>query len=147
MRIGPCIALLAFALPATAQEPIEYACSSSFSTVLKLSGDEDDVFTLTRHNDVETYKLELVSATEELWQAIFKNLSTSESSEYLCIKRANYPNLREPPVTYSCTSTTTQLFFNSTNHTFIQVDLFSASSMPDMFPTTRGECHEMSASP
>jgi hypothetical protein len=144
MRIGLYIALLAFSLPAAAQEPVAYACSSSYSTAFMLPGEEqDDFFTLTRHNDVETYKLELVSTSEVVSQATFQNLSTTESSEYICIKRSNYPNLREPPVTYSCVSDTTQLFFNSTNHTFIQVDLFSVSSIPNMFPLVRGECHEM----
>lgn len=140
----PLVLLLALSSSALGQEPREYACSSIYSAQLVAPSETEELISLGRDTEIETYKLIVVETNEVASLITFEELSDSKSTSYFCMKRSSYPNLREPPVTYSCTSDTTQFFFNSTNHIFMQIDLFSASLGP-VFPFLKGKCSESKA--
>ena len=140
LKFTALITSFVFFYPSSAQETQEFSCISNYEKQVTTITELDRI-PMEADEDETELKLTILSTGENVVAMNVENITSSSSTSYICFMRSNYPNLRNPPSTYSCASENTQLFFNSSSGVLFTFSPLTATGVgPDMFPLLKAKC-------
>ena len=137
--------LMAFSSAWSADAPQlqEYACGINYSKYMPYTLDLEQIVPPGSSAELQNLKISLMNPNDGTGIAFISliNLEDQTTDSYICSVRSNYPNLREPPTTYSCASSTSQLMFDSNSGKIAIAELLSVvASNPFGFKFKSGRC-------
>ena len=140
LRFTVLIISFVFFYSSSAQGTQEFSCVSNYKKQVTTITELDRI-PMEADDDETNLNLTIISSGESIVAMNVDNVTSSSSTSYLCFMRSNYPNLRNPPSTYSCASDNTQLFFNSSTGVLFTFNPLTATGVgPDMFPLLKAKC-------